>query len=425
MMHQRKIIGAAAIAMLAVAVALTGTAAAQALTPKEELGKSIFFDHGLSINENQSCASCHAPEVGWTGPNETINAHGSVYEGSIPGRFGERKPPTSAYATFSPVLFLSKEGLWVGGNFWDGRATGWRLGNPAAEQAQGPFLNPAEQALPDSACVVYRVCAAPYPVSFEEVWGAGTCDILWPSDTEATCATEGGVLVLSPEDQSKSDQNYNLIAYSIAAYEASSEVSPFSAQYDYARANGMTKLSKEARKGFALFQGKGKCKNCHTSSGEWPLFTDYTYDNLGLPKNPENPVYDRDPDFVDEGLGGFLRRIGYPDDVWQAERGKVKVPTVRNVAKAPAPDFVKAFGHNGYFKSLKGIVHFYNTRDVKPQCPGPYTEVEALAADCWPPPEVTENLNTSELGNLGLTSEEEDAIVEFLKALSDGYVPGS
>ncbi len=85
--------------------------------------------------------------------------------------------------------------------------------------------------------------------------------------------------------------------------------------------------------------------------------------------------------------------------------------------------FVKAFGHNGYFKSLEGIVHFYNTRDVKDVCPDPYTEAEARAANCWPAPEVAENVNTAELGDLGLTPKEEAAIVAFLKTLSDGFAP--
>ena len=120
------------------------------------------------------------PEVGWTGPLSEINAGGAVYEGSIPGRFGDRKPPSSAYATVSPIFHMDKD-LFVGGNFWDGRATGEKLGNPAADQAQGPFLNPMEQALPDSACVVWRVCnpvvPGDYPICFGQVWGPGTCDI--------------------------------------------------------------------------------------------------------------------------------------------------------------------------------------------------------------------------------------------------------
>jgi cytochrome c peroxidase len=104
--------------------------------------------------------------------------------------------------------------------------------------------------------------------------------------------------------------------------------------------------------------------------------------------------------------------------------GKQKVPTLRNVDKRPGRGYVKSYTHNGYFKSLKGIVNFYNTRDVKPPCPNPFTsEKDALAQDCWPEPEVMDNVNTDELGNLGLTSEEEDAIVAFMMTLSDGFVP--
>ena len=134
-------------------------------------------------------------------------------------------------------------------------------------------------------------------------------------------------------------------------------------------------------------------------------------------------MYDVDPDFIDTGLGGFLMNTGYPEEVYEAEMGKQKVPTLRNVDLRPEEDFVKAYAHNGYFKTLEGIVHFYNTRDVKPVCPGDYTEAEALAADCWPPPEVPESVNTDELGNLGLSPEEESAIVAFLKALSDDFLP--
>ena len=100
--------------------------------------------------------------VSW---RKSESPHGAVYEGSIAGRFGNRKPPSAAYATQSPILNVDRHSLWTGGNFWDGRATGEKLGNPAADQAQGPFLNPAEQALPDSACVVYRAWTTPAAMS--------------------------------------------------------------------------------------------------------------------------------------------------------------------------------------------------------------------------------------------------------------------
>jgi cytochrome c peroxidase len=422
-MNTRKIlfVGSGCLVVFLLAVSIVTVMADSHLSPEEQLGKSIFFDKDLSINKNQSCAVCHAPEVGWTGPISDVNAHGSVYEGSIAGRFGDRKPPSAAYATLSPIFFQDKKGLFVGGNFWDGRATGEMLGNPAADQALGPFLNPVEQALPDSACVVYRVCKADYPVSFEEIWGTGACDIAWPADVEPACATEGTTVAISEADRLKSDMAYGQIGLSIAVYEDSPEVNAFSSKYDQTF-DGKTKLNKQEQRGYALFRGKGMCHRCHISNGKEALFTDFTFDNLGVPQNPENPAGVA-PDFIDPGLGGFLMNAGYPEDVYQAEWGKHKVPTLRNVDLRPDEAFVKAFGHNGYFKTLEGIVHFYNTRDVKPQCLGPYTEAAALAADCWPAPEVPENVNTDELGDLGLTPEEEADIVAFLKTLSDGYQP--
>lgn len=426
-MNGKRFLTATVFAAVGMLLLFSVAVASPGLTNEEQLGESIFFDENLSINLNQSCASCHGPEAGWTGPDEQINAHGAVYEGSIPGRFGDRKPPSSAYATQSPVLHMDKKGLFVGGNFWDGRATGEKLGNPAADQAQGPFLNPMEQALPDSACVVYRVCnpviPSDYPVTFEEVWGDEACDIAWPADVKVVCATEGATVTLSDADRAKSDLNYDYIALSIAAYEASPEVNAFTSKWDYSF-QGKAKFTKLEQKGFALFQGKGKCKLCHLSSGKQALFTDFTFDNLGIPQNPENPAGVA-PDFVDPGLGGFLIGAGYEEDVYMAEWGKQKVPTLRNVDLRPSDDddFVKAYGHNGYFKSLEGIVHFYNTRDVLDQCPGAYSEAQALAANCWPAPEVPENVNTAELGDLGLTADEEAAIVAFLRTLSDGYVP--
>jgi cytochrome c peroxidase len=401
---------------------LAGLEARADLDPKQQLGKSIFFDQSLSINQNQSCATCHDPAWGWSGPDSAINAAGSVYEGSIPSRFGDRRPPTAAYATTSPIFSVDKKGVFTGGNFWDGRATGEKLGNPAADQAQGPFLNPVEQALPDSACVVYRVCEGSYKFLMQDVWGPDSCGIVWPADVETVCATEGATVALSDVERPKSDTAYDSIALSIAAYEDSPEVNAFTSKYDQA-SGGKVKLSKDEQKGFALFRGKGKCSRCHIATGKNPLFSDYTFDNLGIPRNPNHPVYEYDPFFVDLGLGGFLMTAGYDEDIYEDEWGKHKVPTLRNVDLRPDGSDVKAYGHNGFFKSLKGIVHFYNTRDVKPVCPGPYTEIEALTHDCWPEPEVSENVNTEELGNLGLTPEEEDRIVDFLKALSDGFQP--
>ncbi len=94
-------------------------------------------------------------------------------------------------------------------------------------------------------------------------------------------------------------------------------------------------------------------------------------------------------------------------------------------APKPSKCVTKAYMHNGYFKSLWQVVHFYNTRDTKPSCEslgiaGATVEV-ALANACWPAPEVAENVNTDELGALGLSAEQELALVAFMMAMSDGY----
>jgi cytochrome c peroxidase len=411
------------VTLLSLVLGLASAAAGPTtLSQEQELGKAIFFDEQLSLNENQSCASCHDPAWGWTGPIGAVNAGGSVYEGSIAGRFGDRKPPSAAYATQAPVFHMPSAGFFVGGNFWDGRATGEELGSPAAEQARGPFLNPVEQALPDEACVVYRVLNGDYPVSYEDVWGA--VSVAWPADVETACATEGGAVVLSPTDRDAVDLAYDRIALSIAAYEGSTEVNAFTSKFDAVQL-GLAKFTTLEHQGFALFKGKGKCDLCHIAKGTRAspaLFTDYTYDNLGIPRNPDNPVYDVFPNFVDLGLGKFLESLDeYADHVLQ-NHGKFKVPTLRNVDLRPNMDDVKAYGHNGYFESLEAIVHFYNTRDVLPTCDVPGSDPEWVeGVDCWPEAEYAMNVNTAELGDLKLGPRQESAIVAFLKTLSDGY----
>lgn len=372
-----------------------GPAAGEDLTSMEMLGKHLFFDENLSTPPGQSCAACHAPEVGFTGPRSEINAAAAVYPGAIHTRSGNRKPPTAAYGGSSPVLFYDEdEEVWIGGMFWDGRATGWTLGDPLAEQALGPFLNSLEQNNPNAFLVCNRVAQSSYAHLFEEAWGPGMLDCR--NDLEGT---------------------YDRIGLSISAYEQSPEVNPFTSKYDYFLA-GMVELTDQEALGLELFEreDKGNCAACHPSEpgpdGEPPLFTDFTYDNLGVPKNPENPFYDAPrkwnpagADWVDLGLGAFLARTDYAD-MAEENYGKQKVPTLRNVDLRPDEGFVKAYAHNGFFKSLEEIVHFYSTRDVEE----------------WPPPEVADNVNTDELGDLGLTAEEEEAIVAFMKTLSDGLV---
>jgi cytochrome c peroxidase len=418
----------------------------------ELLGKLLLYDKHLSVNHNEACAFCHMPETGFTGPVSELNRTTGSYPGSVRTRFSERKPQSHAYAPLSPVLHYNPgQGDLVGGNFWDMRATGRRLGNPAAEQAQGPPINPVEMGLPDMACAVFRASQRPYRNLFEQVWGRQAFAIAWPSDVEQVCSRPGPPPADDPRpvhltevDRGRAGTTFDQIAQSIAGYEASAEVTSLTSKFDAVLAK-KAQFTAQEQAGYDLFRGKAKCNDCHRDGGpgEDPLFTDFTASNIGTPANRLLPFYgENQPDgfgyaanpagrsFVDGGVGSFLAR-GHPlsqpsavDARWlplaPENRGRFQVPTLRNVDKRPHPDFVKAYGHNGYFKSLKAIVHFYNTRDVLPRC-GPNEPGEMTS--CWPAPESTENMNTSKVGHLGLTEDEENALVSFMQTLTDGFMP--
>jgi cytochrome c peroxidase len=415
----------------------------------ELIGKAMLYDKQLSVHRNEACAFCHMPETGFTGPVSELNATTGAYPGSVRTRFSNRKPQTHTYAALSPMLHYNPgQGDLVGGNFWDMRATGRRLGNPAAEQAQGPPTNPVEMGLPDAACAVYRASRRPYRGLFEFVWGAQSFAINWPADVEKVCDTPGPpadgkpTVRLDPTDRGRANATFDQMAQSIANYEMSAEVSSFTSKYDAVQADN-AKFTPQEQLGYDLFRGKAKCNACHRDGGpgEDPLFTDFTASNIGTPANPRLPYYAEqradergyvaNPDgsaYVDPGVAGFLagrNLLSQPSTVdarWRgleaATTGRFQVPTLRNVDKRPSPEFVKAYGHNGYFRSLKEIVHFYNTRDLLPRCqaadPGEGTT-------CWPAPESTANMNKSRVGQLGLSGAEEDAIVSFMGTLSDGY----
>jgi cytochrome c peroxidase len=414
------------------------------------LGKLMLFDKHLSVDQNEACSFCHTPETGFTGPIQSLNQTTVSYPGSVRTRFSNRKPQSYMYAPFAPVLhYNTLQGDFVGGNFWDMRASGYRLQNPSAEQAQGPPTNPVEMGLPDSACVAYRLSQAPYRKLFETVWGKDSFSIQWPAGVEKVCATPGPPpandpypVHLNPSDRARADHAYDGFGLAISAYEFSPEVSPFTSKYDYVQA-GKDQFTQQEKLGYELFRSKARCNECHRDGGpgEEPLFTDFTASNLGVPRSPGLQFYyEGQPDklgyspnpagtaYVDTGVGGFLRTRQSdsgqldPDSEWiklaPKFDGKIQVPTLRNVDMRPTPSFVKAYMHNGYFKSLKEVVHFYNTRDALPECkagdPG-----EKLT--CWPAPEDLTNVNRRQLGNLKLTDQEEDALVAFLKTLTDGY----
>ncbi|MCX6073857.1 MAG: methylamine utilization protein MauG [Campylobacterales bacterium] len=331
------------------------------------LGEALFFDTNLSEPTGQSCASCHAPQSGFADPDSNF----STSEGIIAGQFGTRNTPTAAYAAFVPAFAYDiVEGLYTGGQFLDGRAS------LLEDQAKGPPLNLVEMHNPNKASYVAKVAAASYAPLVKKVFGLNVFE-----DPEA---------------------GYEKIARAIAAYERTKVFSPFSSKFDL-YIKGKATLSPQEMEGLTLFEGKGQCVACHptrpTSDGTPGLFTDFTYDNLGVPKNREIPAYAADANFIDIGLAGNSRVIA--DGRVAENRGKFKVSTLRNIA------LTGPYMHNGVFKTLKEVVSFYNTRDTN--------------LSRWDVAEIPETVNHTELGNLGLSDVQEDAIVAFLQTLTDGY----
>lgn len=340
---------------------------ALALTDQEQLGRFLYFDENLSINENQSCASCHLPTAGFADPDQQF----PVSEGSIAGLFGGRNSPTSSYAAFFPE-FTSKGGG-VGGQFWDGRAAN------LAEQAKGPFLNPVEMAMPDRASVLLAVEASPigYSQLFTTVCGSSAFD-------DARNNFQPGI-----------DNAYDCLAEAIAAFERTPELSPFTSKFDAVEAGQVT-FTAEEQQGFDLFTSRAKCAHCHSLGGgqEKTVFSDFKYHNIGVPSNPEMlALAGLPPDFKDPGLGGVNNS--------SKDVGKFKSSHLRNI------DLTAPYMHNGVIKTLKEVVNFYNTRDIP---------------DAWPAPETADNLDSKFMGDLGLSDAEEDAIVAFMKTLTDGYI---
>src|SRR5216683_1603700 len=450
----------------------------------QTLGKLMNYDETMSVFKDRACAFCHMPYVAFSGPIPSVNLTMIAYPGSFVFRAGKRAAQRYTYSPWYPVLqYNAIAGLFFGGNFWDGRATGFLIQNPDAEQAQHPPVDTQEMGLPDTACIAFRLSQAQYRPLFEEVWGKDSLDIKFPHDTEEICETPGGAKVfgtdttpvkLSPEERTRANSVYNHWAQSISFFEDGPQISPFTSKVD-ANIQGLpgSTYSPEELAGVILFAGKANCNSCHidgqrttlkpgqTQTGTFatnarPLFTCFGYSNLGLPLNPRDAFfYQTTPDFFgftanplgfgyrDLGLGTFLRS-GFgsapnPNSTWTqlAPRmdGRQQVSTVRNVAmtppqcpttEAPGPYFQKEFFHNGYIKSLKQLVHFYNTRDKFPfpvtsgHCPAGKTE----KVDCWPMPEVPNNIDMT-VGNLGLTDQEENQLVIIMQGLTDGFDPAN
>ena len=334
-------------------------------TPQEDLGELLYFDEGLSNPAGQSCASCHDPDFGFADPDQEL----PVSEGVIPGQFGDRNSPSAAYAMFFPEFTL-KKGI-RGGQFWDGRAAN------LAEQAKGPFLNPVEMANTTKGQVIDKIQLSDYENLFEIVCGDGT-------DIEAS---------------------YDCMADAIAAFEMTEQFFKFNSKFDLAEA-GELELTPLEEQGRALFSSRGKCGHCHPDNSNPTIFTDFKFHNLGLPSN--QVIFElREEEFVDLGLGGFLND--------PSEDGRFKSPHLRNI------DLTPPYMHNGVLETLWEVVHFYNTRDVLPTCDPNNSDADEFAVECWPAPEVPDNMDSSFMGNLGLTFEEEMAIVAFMQTFTDDY----
>ena len=440
------------------------------LSSGEQLGKHIFYDATLSSPEGYSCATCHNPQSAFTGPSSSLNSAAGPVPGVIHGRFGRRNPQSIPYATFSPrgpYLTSAEGGTYVGGIFWDGRTP------DTATQARLPFLDQNEMANAPvgpypphaggySPLLAQKLTKRPYAGLFESFFGH---DVFQTLDDK---------------------QIYDLATAAISVYEASAEINQFSSKYD-ASTNGVPPMhlytfTPSEENGRVLFFGKAQCFECHSSIKLDPVnqvthgkdtFTMYCYANLGVPKNPGNPFYvntnrDANPhgcnplgaDFIDYGLGanpnpapdGTMFMDVQPGDIPQFD-GLFKAPGLRNVDQRPYPGFVRSYMHNGVFKSLEEVVHFYNKRNVATNSSGQEVAFDwrkgppAGYTPIFPPPESMEfpanvqNIaaltptqfatlppdrgaidNNGQVGNLQLTPQEEADLVTFLKTLTDGYM---
>jgi cytochrome c peroxidase len=449
------------------------------------LGKLMNFDRNISPLKNIACASCHMPYAGFSGPIPSVNLTMVAYPGSFRFRAGKRTAQRYTYSPDFPVLnYNTEQAAFFGGNFWDARSTGYLLQSPDAEQAQHPPVDTQEMAMPDTACIAFRLSTAVYKPLFEEIWGVDSLNISFPPNTETICDTPGGAstfgtnttpVSLSPEDRERANTVYDHWGQAISFYEASPDVSAFSSKFDAFLAGKYTFTAQEMA-GYKLFRGKANCNSCHldgrstaptppppegtapdsvdtgAAASTAPLFTCFGYANLGLPKNPRDAFYYQStPDslgftanpggftYTDLGLGTFLRS-GFgaapnPNSAWipfaETSDGRMQTSTARDVAltppqcpttEAPGPYFQKEFFHNGYIKSLKQLVHFYNTRDVyrmeveSGDCPAGTVE----RVTCWPAAEVPQNQDMT-IGKLDLTDAEENEIVAFLQTLNDGF----
>ena len=277
------------------------------------LGGLLNYDENISPFNNIACASCHMPYTGFSGPIPSVNLTMVAYPGTYRYRAGKRVAQRYTYSPDFPVLeYNTTQQAFFGGNFWDARATGYKLQSPDAEQAQHPPVDPLEMGNPDTACIAFKISQAPYRQLFTLVWGADF-DIKWPANIAQVCGTPNGAfgsntqpVALSPVDRTKANNIYDHWGQSISFLERSDDISPFTSKFDAFLKGNYTMTADEAA-GYALFNGKGNCNSCHldgvstnlasnqsdtgTNNDTRPLFTCFGYANLGLPINPRIALY--------------------------------------------------------------------------------------------------------------------------------------
>src|SRR6202008_2131658 len=213
----------------------------------ETLGQLEIFDPNLAVNSNLACSFCHDPAAGYGNGISILSVFtGGSNPGSVPitvphaypnNRIAKRNPQSYVYSPyFPPLQYNTTQGDFYGGNFWDARATGFRLQNSAAEQGQDPPVDPEEMANPDTACIVWKLSIGKDKPFFEQVWGEGPGGIAGPANVAKICSTPKGAasvagnatpLKLSPSNRTRANQAFDEFGQAIAAYEISAGVSPF------------------------------------------------------------------------------------------------------------------------------------------------------------------------------------------------------
>ena len=370
-----------------------GTSASDANVPDEAplsaqaaLGEKIFSDVSLSASGRQACASCHSAD----NAHSPANALAAQLGGVLLDQQGRRSAPSTNYLSFNTAFFFASDGTPTGGFFWDGRAASLQ------EQAREPFLTSFEMANASVADVITKLAAASYADEFKRLFGA---DIFSrPDDAMARVA-------LALQQYQKEDAEFRA----------------FSSKYDeFLRGN--VALSAAELRGLALFNspGKGNCAACHPSGkgadGSFPLFTDFSYDNLGVPRNAALTL-NNDPAYYDLGLCERSDLAGRNDLC-----GAFKVPSLRNVAQR------RVLFHNGRFNTLKDALTFYVQRDTNPEKWYPLNTDGSVQKFDDLPLQHHANVNTSEApynrlpGDAPALSDAEiDDVITFLQALNDGF----